>query len=106
MYVVFAEELETAAEAKGHIVQTLEQAFAQITCRCGYSYQFEPEKDGWKLVLIDVERPECSPDPVFSTCIKPRDAKHDLIAQAVDGRLKGHVAISYDDFERQRRRSA
>jgi hypothetical protein len=106
MYVVFAEELEDAADAKSHIVQTLEQAFAQIACRCGYNYHFEQEQDGWKLVITDVERPDCSPEPVYSTCIKPRDAKHDLIVQAVDGRLKGHVAIGYDEFERQRRRSA
>jgi hypothetical protein len=106
MYVVFVEELEEAADAKGHIVQTLEQAFAQIACRCGYNYHFEQEQDGWKLVLTDVERPDCSPEPIVSTYQRPRDAKHDLIAQAVDGRLKGHVAISYDEFERQRRRSA
>jgi hypothetical protein len=47
-----------------------------------------------------VERPDVSPEPIFSTCIKPRDAKHDLFSQAVDGRLKGHVAISLDAFER------
>jgi hypothetical protein len=33
MYVVFAEELEDTAETGGHLVQTLEQAFAQIVCR-------------------------------------------------------------------------
>jgi len=106
LYVVFAEELEAAADAKGHIVQSLEQAFARIACRCGYDYHFEPEESGWKLVLTDVERPDCSPDPVVTTYIKPRDAKHDLIAQAVDGRLKGHIAISHDDFMKSRRRSA
>jgi hypothetical protein len=75
MYVVFAEELETAADAKGHLVQTLEQAFAQIACRCGYNYHFEQEQDGWKLVLTDVERPECSPEPIISSYQRPRDAK-------------------------------
>ena len=106
MYVVFAEEIEQAAAAKSHIVQTLEQAFAQIACRCGYNYHFEQEQDGWKLVLTDVERPDCSPEPIISSYQRPRDAKHDLIAQAVDGRLKGHIAISYENFERNRRRSA
>jgi hypothetical protein len=37
MYVVFAEELENGSDAAGHRVGTLEQAFAQIACRCGYS---------------------------------------------------------------------
>jgi hypothetical protein len=106
MYVVFAEELEAAADAQGHIVQTLEQAVAQITCRCGYDYQFEPEETGWKLVLTDVERPDCSPEPVRTDYMRPRDAKHDLMAQAVDGRLKGHVAVSYEQFMKSRRRSA
>ena len=106
MYIVFAEELDGIADTKGHLVQSLEQAFAQIACRCGYSYQFEQEQDGWKLVLTDVERPDCSPEPIISSYQRPRDAKHDLIAQAVDGRLRGHVAISYDEFERQLRRSA
>ncbi len=64
MYVVFAEELENVADTKGHIVQSLEQAFAQIACRCGYNYHFEQEQDGWKLVLTDVERPDCSPEPI------------------------------------------
>jgi hypothetical protein len=57
-------------------------------------------------VLTEVARPECSPDPILSTCLRSRDAKYDLISQAVDGRLKGHIAISYEEFERQRRRSA
>ena len=106
MYVVFAEGLEDAADAKSHIVQTLEQAFAQIACRCGYNYHFEHEQGGWKLVLTDVERPECSPEPIISSYQRPRDAKHDLIAQAVDGRLKGHVALSLQDFEKRRRIAA
>jgi len=102
MYVVFAEELENTADVKSHLVQSLEQAFAQITCRCGYNYHFGQEQDGWKLVLTDVERPECSPGPIVTDYKRPRDAKHDLIAKAVDGRLKGHVAIAYDDFDRGR----
>ncbi len=106
MYVVFAEELDEAQDTKGHLVETLEEAFAQIVHRCCYMHHFEHEKDGWRLVLTDMERPECSPEPIRTDYDRPRDAKHDLIAQAVDGRLKGHVAISYEDFERGRRRSA
>src|SRR5580704_18037485 len=84
MYVVFAEELEDVADVRSHTVATLEQAFAQIVCRCGYAYHFEQEQEGWKLVLVDVERPACNPEPVVSTYKRPRDAKNDLIAQAVD----------------------
>ena len=88
MYLVFVEQLE-GPEDPLHTARTLEQAFAQIACRCGYSYRFEPaQEQGWCLFLIDVERPERSPDPIHSTCIKPRDAHHDLMSQAVDGRLK------------------
>lgn len=102
MYVVFLEGLESEPGAALHTARTLEQAFSQIACRCGYSYRFEaadPEP-GWRMVLTDVERPECSPDPVHSTCIKPRDAQHDLMAQAVDGRLKGYIAVSAENYRR------
>lgn len=104
MYVVFLEEVETGPGAPLHTARTLEQAFAQIACRCGYNYRFEaadPEP-GWRLVLTDVERPECSPDAVYSSCIKPRDAQHDLMAQAVDGRLRGYIAVSADSYQRAR----
>lgn len=106
MYVVFAEELNDAPDPRGHIVQSLEQAFAQIACRCGLSYHFEQEQEGWRLVFTDVERPDCSPEPVHTDYKRPRDAKYDLIAQAVDGRLKGHVAVSLQDFEKRRRTAA
>ncbi len=106
MYVVFAEEIEDAADAQSHTVSTLEQAFAQISCRCGLSYAFEHEQEGWRLVFTDVERPECSPEPVHTDYKRPRDAKHDLIAQAVDGRLRGHVAVSYDDFVKSHLKTA
>jgi hypothetical protein len=81
----------------------LEQAFAQIAVRCGYSHRFEPtDPAGWCLVIVDGERVECSPDVIFSTCLKPRDAHPDLLRQAVDGRLKGYIAISADDYQRAR----
>lgn len=103
MYVVFAEELEDVADIRPHTVASLEQAFAQIVCRCGYQYHFEPRSEaGWALVLTDVERPDRNPDPILSDYKKPDEAKHDLIAQAVDGRLRGHVAVHLRDFERRR----
>ncbi len=43
MYVVFAEELEDAANPKGYLVETLEQAFAQIMCRYGYGLDSWPD---------------------------------------------------------------
>ncbi len=64
-------------------VLPLEEAFAQIACRCGVSYHFEQEQEGWRLVFTDVERPDLSPAPVQTDYKRPRDAKHDLIAQAV-----------------------
>lgn len=104
MYVVFAEELNDLAAVKAHTVPTLEEAFARIVCHCGLSYRFEPQGEGgWALVFVDVARPDRNPDPVFSDYKKPDDAKHDLIAQAVDGRLSGHVAVHLRDFERHRR---
>jgi len=103
MYVVFVEETEDAITDPLYTARTLEQAFAQIVCRCGYSYRFEPAQEhGWCLFLTDVERPDRSPDPIHSTCIKPRDAQYDLMSQAVDGRLKGHVALPVETYQRAR----
>jgi hypothetical protein len=103
VYIVFAEELENTFDIKSHTVQSLEQAFAQIACRCGLSYGFEQEQEGWRLVLTDVERPDRSPEPIHTDYNRPRDAKHDLMAQAVDGRIRGHVAVSLQQFESKRR---
>ena len=102
MYVVFVEELE-GPQNPIYTAKTLEQAFAQIVCRCGYSYRFEPAQEhGWLLFLTDVERPDRSPDPIHSNCIKPRDAQYDLMNQAVDGRLHGHVALHVEAYKRAR----
>jgi hypothetical protein len=62
------------------------------------TYHFEQEQEGWQLAFKDVERPDRSPDPIHTDYKRPRDAKHDLIAQAVDGRIRGHVAIRDDLF--------
>ena len=99
-YVVFAEELEDVLDIRAHTVATLEQAFAQITDRCGLIHHFEREENGWKLMLIDSEDASRNPDPIFSTYIKPRDAQHDMMMQAVDGRLRGHVAVDLETFRR------
>lgn len=80
----------------------LQQAFAQICCLAGCGYHFEQEQEGWRLVLTDGERPECSPEPIVSTYIKRADAMRDLMSQAVDGRLKGYVAIPLEMVRQQR----
>jgi hypothetical protein len=102
MYVVFAEELEDVARVGANIVPTLEEAFARIACRCGFSYRFVPGEEGWTLEMTDVERPERSPEPIRSSYMKPRDAQHDLMTQAVDGRIRGHVALHAEAFAKAR----
>jgi len=93
---------DTPTTAMAATVPTLDQAFARICCHCGLSYRFVPEEEGWRLELTDVERPECSPEPIRSAYKKPRDAQHDLMSQAVDGRIRGHVALADDLFGRAR----
>lgn len=100
-YVVFVEELEDVADVRSHTVPSLEQAFAQIIDRCGLTHHFEREDQGWRLVLSDPESPARSPDPVLSSYIKPRDAHFDLMSQAVDGRLRGHIATDAAVFGKQ-----
>jgi hypothetical protein len=79
-------------------VPTLDQAVARIYCRSGLSYRFVPADEGWRLELIDVEHPDRSPEPIHSTYKKPRDAQQDLMTKAVDGRIRGHIAIRDDLF--------
>lgn len=99
MYVVFAEELDQSPPGPGNIARTLDEAFARICCRCGLSYRFNPApEEGWSLELTDVEHPQRSPDPIFSTYRRVQDAQHDLMSQAVDGRIHGHIALRDDQF--------
>jgi hypothetical protein len=99
VYVVFAEQLEFGPPNPRNSAETLEQAFARICCHCGLSYRFEPAGEyGWCLFLTDVERPDRSPAPITSTYKRPQDAHHDLMAQALDGRIRGHVAVPSHDF--------
>jgi hypothetical protein len=102
MYAVVTEDCAELDDPAHGAVATLEQAFAQVCCRAGCDYHFEQEPDGWRLVLVDGERPECSPEPLVSTYIKRADAQRDLMQQAVDGRLKGFAAVPLVELERQR----
>ena len=101
-YVVFAEEIETKFDLEKRTVLTLEQAFAQIVCRCGLAYHFAPsDRGGWILDLFDVAEPSRNPDAIYSTYKRISDAQHDLMTQAVDGRLRGHIAVELEMFRRQ-----
>ncbi len=100
MYVVFADAVDDDAMLEQQ-ASTLEQAFAIIVCRCGYAYSFERGEQGWSLVLTDVEIPGYSPDRIVTTFEKADAAKRDLLAQAVDGRLKGYVALRLEEFRKR-----
>jgi hypothetical protein len=104
MYVLMldGEIADTPTAAMSATVPTLDQAFARICCHCGLSYRFIAEEEGWRLEMTDVERPDRSPEAIHSSYKKPRDAQHDLMTQAVDGRVRGHVAIRDDLFGRAR----
>jgi len=104
MYVLMFDGVidDTPATAMATTVPTLDQAFARICCHCGLSYRFVSGDEVWTLEMTDVERPERSPEPIHSSYKKPRDAQHDLMTQAVDGRVRGHVAIRNDLFGRAR----
>jgi hypothetical protein len=101
MFVVFTDALDDDAIVE-RPASTLEQAFALIVCQCGYAYAFEQGQHGWSLILTDVENPAHSPDPIVTTFVKADAAKRDLIAQAVDGRLKGYIAVSADEVRKRR----
>lgn len=101
MFVVIPEEPDWEMDFDRHAVRTIEQAFAQVCCRAGLNYHFEPDQDGWQLILTDGERPECSPDPIKSDFRKRDEAQRDLMRQAVDGRLKGWAAVPLGVIKRQ-----
>jgi hypothetical protein len=100
MYVVLAEELDSAPPTPRNSARTLDEAFARICCRCGLSYEFFPEEDGWRLQLTDVAQPQQSPAPIRSSYQRLQDAQYDLLSQAVDGRIRGHIAVPSDDYAR------
>jgi len=106
MYVVVTEDFAETLDLEARVPVTLEQAFTQVCCLAGYGYHFEQQRDCWLLVITDIERPECSPEPVRSTYVKRADAQRDLMSQAVDGRLKGFMAIPLAELRQQRRQAA
>jgi len=76
-----------------------QEAFARICCHIGLSYRFEPAGEyGWCLFLMDVGRPDRSPAPITSRYQRPQDTHNDLMSQAVDGRIGGHVAVPSDAY--------
>ena len=100
MYVLmFDSEVGGSPTANtANAVPSLSEAFERICCHCGLSHRFMASEGGWLLELTDVEHPERSPDAIFSTYKRRQDAHHDLMTQAVDGRIRGHVAIRDDLF--------
>jgi len=53
------------------------------------------------MVLFDVGQPSRSPDPIFTNLKRVSDAQHDLMRQAIDGRLRRHVAVELEAFRRR-----
>jgi hypothetical protein len=103
MYVVFAEDFEaTPAAVVANTVQTLDQALARICNHCGLAYRFVPEDDGWCLEMTDVVRPERTANSIHTPYKRPQDAHADLMEQAVDGRIRGHMALHVDVFAHAR----
>ncbi len=101
LYIVVSEEMDELDDPAQTAIP-LQQAFAQVCCRAGYLYHIEQEQSGWRLVVTDGERPECSPEPITSTYVKRADAHRDLMVQAVDGRLKGFAAVPLESLQRQK----
>jgi hypothetical protein len=54
------------------------------------------------LELFDVAEPSHNPDPIYSPYKRIADAQHDLMIQAMDGRIRGHIAIRDDLFSHAR----
>jgi len=81
----------------------LAEAFARICCRCGLSYRFVPEDEGWRLELTDVERPDHSPEPIHSSYKKEAARRPARFDDAGGGRPhSGHLGIRDDLFGRAR----
>ena len=101
-YIVFAEEVIEGMDIRPYRVQTIDEGFARIMFRMGYSYHFLESPRGWTLMITDPAKPERSvPRPMTTSYKRPRDARYDLIEQAVDGRINGHVCIHEDEYWRR-----
>jgi hypothetical protein len=101
-YIVFAEEVIETMDMRPYRVETLEEGFQRIIHRSGYSYHFLESPRGWSLLITDPQHPERSvPRPMTTSYKRPRDARYDLIEQAVDGRICGHVCMHEDEYWRR-----
>jgi hypothetical protein len=121
-YIVFAEEVIEGMDIRPYRVETIDEGFARIMFRMGYSYHFLESPRGWTLMItdpavtdsrapdstgpdsngLDSNRLQRSvPRPMTTSYKRPRDARYDLIEQAVDGRINGHVCIHEDEYWRR-----
>jgi len=101
-YIVFAEEVIENTDLRPYRVETIEEGFQRILYRAGYSYHFLETPRGWSLMITDPAHPDRSvPRPMTTSYKRPRDARYDLIEQAVDGRIAGHVCLHEDEYWRR-----
>ena len=107
-YIVFAEEVIEGMDMRPYRVESLDEGFARILNRMGYSYHFLESPRGWTLMITDPAAGDSSvprrsvPRPMTTSYKRPRDARYDLIEQAVDGRIDGHLCLHEDEFWRRR----
>lgn len=98
-YIVFAEEVHEGMDLRPYRVETIDEGFARIVHRMGFSYHFLESPRGWTLMITDPAHPERSiPCPMTTSYKRPRDARYDLLEQAVDGRIGGHVCVHEDEY--------
>ena len=101
-YIVFAEEVIEGMDLRPYRVETVDEGFARIMHRMGYSYHFLESPRGWTLMITDPAKPQRSvPRPMTTSYKRPRDARYDLLEQAVDGRINGNVCIHEDEYWRR-----
>ena len=88
-YIVFAEEVIEGMDMRPYRVESLDEGFARILGRMGYSYHFLESPRGWTLMITDPAVSDSSvprrsvPRPMTTSYKRPRDARYDLIEQAV-----------------------
>ena len=106
-YIVFAEEVIEGMDMRPYRVESIDEGFARILNRAGYSYHFLESPRGTLMITApaaaDSNEPRGSvPRPMTTSYKRPRDARYDLIEQAVDGRINGHLCLHEDEFWRRR----
>ena len=102
-YIVFAEEVVEGMDMRPYRVETIDEGFARILHRMDYSYHFLESPRGWTLMITDPAGLHSGvPRPMTTSYKRPRDARYDLIEQAVDGRINGHLCLHEDEFWRRR----